>query len=75
MFRRAVPLHPFERPHVPQLRIIDRSVGHAIVVGGNRVTEAGVGNAPEGIGAPRAFLGWIEPAMGVVPGHFEECIE
>ncbi|MNT41891.1 hypothetical protein D3C72_1782740 [compost metagenome] len=75
LFRRAVPLHPFERPHAPQLRIIDRGIGHAVVVGGNRITEAGVGDAPEGVCAPRAFFGRIEPAMGVVPGHLEERIQ
>ncbi|MNR49808.1 hypothetical protein D3C85_1692380 [compost metagenome] len=33
LLRRAIPLYPVERPHVPQLRIIHRGIGHAVVVG------------------------------------------
>ncbi|CAI8922775.1 hypothetical protein EMIT0180MI3_360005 [Priestia megaterium] len=75
LLRRTVPLHPVEGPHVPQLRVVHRRVGHAVVGRRNGVAEAGVGNAPEGVGTAGAFFGGVEPAMGIVPGHFQEGIE
>ncbi|MNL02997.1 hypothetical protein D3C87_1235210 [compost metagenome] len=75
LLRRAVPLHPVERPHVPQLWVIHGSVGDAIVGGGNGVAEGCIGNSAKRIGASRAFLGGVEAAMRVIPGDFEERVE
>ncbi|MNI35020.1 hypothetical protein D3C73_890310 [compost metagenome] len=75
LLRRAIPLHPVEGPHVPQLRIVHRCVGHPVVGGGNRIAKTGVGNATERVGAARAFLGRVEPSVGIVPGDFEEGVE
>ena len=72
---RCVPLYPVECPHVPQVRVIHRCIGHAVVVGGNRIAEAGIGDAPKSIGTARAFQGWIEAAVGIVPGHTQESVQ
>ena len=72
---RAIPLHPVERPHVPQVRVVYRCIGHSIVVGRDRVAEAGIGNPAKGIGAPRAFERRVKAAMGVVPGHGQKGVQ
>ena len=75
LLRRTVPLHPVKRPHVPQLRVVHRRVGHAIVGGGNRVAECRVGNSPERIGTAWAFLSWVKAAVSVVPGDFQKGVQ
>ena len=72
---RCGPLHPVECPHVPQVRVIDRRIGDAVVVRGNRVAKTGIGNAAEGVGTAGAFQGGVEAAMGVIPGHGEESVQ
>ncbi|MNT82090.1 hypothetical protein D3C72_2217690 [compost metagenome] len=68
-------MHPVEGPDIPELWIVHRGVGDAVVVGGNGVAEGGVGDASERVGAPGAFFGRVETAMGIVPGDAQEDVQ
>ncbi|MNZ54200.1 hypothetical protein D3C78_720970 [compost metagenome] len=72
---RAVPLHPVEFPDVPDLRVVHRRVGHAVVGRVDAVAEHTVGDAPEGVGAAGTFEGRVEAAMGIVPGGAHQLAE
>ena len=72
---RAVPLHPVEGPDVPQLRVVHRCVGDAIIFRGNGIAKAGVGDAAKRIGTPWAFFGGVKATVGVVPGDLEELVQ
>ena len=72
---RAIPLHPVEGPDIPQLRVVHRRIGDAIIVWGNSVAKTGVGDAPKGVSAARAFFGGVKAAVGVIPGNLEELVQ